>query len=275
MTEPARFGAHAPNLLQASILGVSRRLPATKLGRTLASPLKNLLVASVRSAIDVETFGARTRLYPRDNLTDKRALITPQLFDPAERAAIADRLHPAFVFIDAGANTGLYSLFVAAEAGAGARVVAIEPQPGVKERLAFNITANAWGHRIAHAEVALAEGPGEAELIVRAANVGASGLARGATHAGEASVTVPTQSLLAVMDAHGVTQADALKIDIEGAEDRVLPPFFRDCPEHRLPAMIIMEILSKDWTVDCVAAAKDAGYREAGRTRRNVILTRD
>lgn len=284
------FGTHAPNAVQKAILSVSRAMPATKLGRSLASPLKNIMTASVSGPLDLVTFGAKTRLYPRGNLTDKRAMITPQLFDPVERAAIASGFHDEFCFIDAGANTGLYSLFVAAANGPHAKIIAVEPQPVIKERLAFNIAANDFTH-ITHADVALAEGPGTAQLMVRQSNLGSSGFVRGdevpdtsdvpsarapdaAVAADCAIVEVPTVSLLDLMDAHDIACADALKIDIEGAEDRVLPPFFNTCPPERLPKMIVMEILSKDWTVDCVAAALALGYTERTRTRRNIVLVR-
>ncbi len=274
MAAPAPFGAYAPNALQAQILAISRRLPATQLGKTLASPLKNLLMANTSGPIDVETFGAKTRLHPNDNLTDKRALITPQLFDPIERGAIAEHFCEGFNFIDAGANTGLYSLFVAASVGPSAHVIAIEPQPVIKERLAFNIAANN-DIQIAHADTALAEGPGVAQLVVRERNLGSSGFARTAPNAGTQVVDVPTMSLFEVMEVHGMQRADALKIDIEGAEDRVLPPFFNQCPPDRLPRLIVMEILSTEWTVDCVQAAIEIGYTEQLRTRRNIVLRRD
>lgn len=303
--DPSPFGTRAPMGWQRAVLDISRNLPATKLGRSLASPLKNLMTASLPGPIDVITFGAKTRLYPKGNLTDKRAMITPQLFDPTERAAIATLFHDEFCFIDAGANTGLYSLFAAAATGPHAKIIAVEPQPIIKDRLAFNIAANEFD-QIRHADVALAEGPGTAQLLVRRSNLGSSGFVRAqkADNGGIAPkaiapkpitpepiapepiapkandtaqtsmVEVPTVSLLDVMDAHDMARADALKIDIEGAEDRVLPPFFASCPPQRLPRMIVMEILSKDWEIDCVAAARDVGYTEQARTRRNIVLVR-
>ncbi len=270
--QPPPFGAYAPGAFHGALLSITRSLPASKLGRSLASPVKNLILATRSNPVDIETFGAKTRLHPHDNLTDKRALVTPQLFDPVERAALAERFGDRFCFIDAGANTGLYSLFVAAAVGPGAKVIAIEPQPVIRERLAFNIDANGFS-QISHADVALAEGPGVAHLVVRATNLGSSGLASG-DGATEQIIDVPTAGLLEVMDAHGIERADALKIDIEGAEDRVLPGFFRDCPVERLPGLIIMETLSDSWQVDCVGLAKQIGYRAVGQTRRNILLSR-
>ena len=48
----------------------------------------------------------------------------------------------SFTFVDVGANVGLYSLFVATRARSRARILALEPQPGIVDRLRFNLAAN-------------------------------------------------------------------------------------------------------------------------------------
>lgn len=262
------FGALAPNPLQAALIALVRAAPARGLGRLITSPVRRLLMASLSGPIDVETLGFKARLDPRDNLSDKRAALIPAAFDAAERAVLADAITPGFVFIDAGANTGLYSLFVAARAGPAARIVAIEPQPGVKERLAFNIAANGFADRIRVVACALAEGPGEAILHLPGHNRGQASL-----QGDGAGVAVPTAALMAVMEEAGVTQADALKIDIEGAEERVLPAFFAACPKHRLPKLLLME-RNPGWATDCVGLAQAAGYRIVLDVGRNVVLRR-
>ena len=50
--------------------------------------------------LDVESLGARMRLYPYNNVCEKRILFTPQYFDPDERAFLQSRITPDFVFID-------------------------------------------------------------------------------------------------------------------------------------------------------------------------------
>ena len=46
------------------------------------------------------------------------------------------------MFIDVGANVGLFSFFVAACAGPSARILAVEPEKGNLERFFFNMRAN-------------------------------------------------------------------------------------------------------------------------------------
>jgi hypothetical protein len=80
--------------------------------------------------------------------------------------------------------------------------------------------------------------------------------------------------ILDLMDRFGVERADALKIDIEGAEERALIPFFERCPPGRLPGHIFMELSSHRWTIDCVDLTKRQGYDELTRTHMNVVLQR-
>ena len=99
--------------------------------------------------VDTTIWNARVRLYPSRNSCEKNALFTPQMLDVIERGELADALDRrlaeagGFTFVDIGANVGLYSLFVAARGGPRTRILAIEPQPGIVERLPFNLEANA------------------------------------------------------------------------------------------------------------------------------------
>ena len=95
--------------------------------------------------IDIESVGAKMRLYPYNNVAEKRLLFTPQYFDQAERDLIRSRVRPGFVFLDIGANIGGYSLAVAAFAGPNARILAFEPQPEIFQRLNYNIEQNPFG----------------------------------------------------------------------------------------------------------------------------------
>src|SRR5262249_4049977 len=100
------------------------------------------------SGLDVERWGLRMRLHPRRNGCEKGVLFTPQMYEVRERAELTAEIAKAasagrpFVFIDVGANVGLFSLFVASQAGGNARILAFEPEPENVRRLRFNIDAN-------------------------------------------------------------------------------------------------------------------------------------
>ena len=89
---------------------------------------------------------------------------------------------------------------------------------------------------------------------------------------GKGSTVALTSRILAEA---GVSHVDALKIDVEGFEDRVLTGFFADAPQALWPRAIVIEHLSKDeWLNDCIADMRARGYVEKGRTRSNTLLAR-
>src|SRR5580700_7829409 len=147
----APFGARTPRRLDRMILAVTARMPDNWLGLRLAILLRRAVtmrLAFPDGALDVERWGMRLRLHPRDNGCEKNLLFTPQMYEPVELAALAADIARAekqsrpYVVVDIGANVGLFSLFVAARAGDRARILAIEPEPGNLRRLAFNIGVN-------------------------------------------------------------------------------------------------------------------------------------
>ncbi|MEY9509462.1 hypothetical protein ABIF16_000193 [Bradyrhizobium elkanii] len=104
-------------------------------------------------------------------------------------------------------------------------------------------------------------------------NLGASHIVTG-TPTGKA-FKVPSLRLQRILDEAGASRVDALKIDVEGFEDRVLIGFFRDAPQALWPGAVVIEHLSKDeWTDDCIADMHARGYVEQGRTRSNTLLVR-
>jgi hypothetical protein len=72
-----------------------------------------------------------------------------------------------------------------------------------------------------------------------------------------------------------VGRVDALKIDVEGYEDRVLTGFFKQAPQALWPRAVVIEHLSRDeWLDDCIAGMLACGYAETGKTRSNTLLVR-
>src|SRR3974390_2087100 len=123
-SDPSEFGAYAPGLAMARLIAATSAAPSSWAGKRFAFFLRSLGIRALRGRpADVEWRGARMRLYPFNNITEKRILFTPQYFDPQEFEYLAPRITPDFVFVDVGANVGGYSLFVASRAGARARIV--------------------------------------------------------------------------------------------------------------------------------------------------------
>lgn len=121
--------------------------------------------------VDIEALGARMRLHPYTNICEKKMLYTPATFDAQELRILGDRLRDGFVFIDIGANIGAYSLFVAGRTGPSARILAIEPQPHIFDRLTRNIDLNAFA-TVKAISCAVADKAGEVTLFIDHRNSG-------------------------------------------------------------------------------------------------------
>lgn len=272
--EPEPFGTYAPTPLQARLIAFTRSRPETWLGMRLAFLARRVAMMTFRHSLDVEVFGQRMRLYPFNNVSEKRILFTPQYFDPVEREILARHVGERYVFIDIGANVGAYALFVAGLAGHGSRVLAVEPQPGVFDRLVRNISLNPSGI-VKAIGCALADKEGEMTLFLAARNRGESSVKfQGAPLEDGQSVRVPARTLLRLVEDEGLDHIDAVKIDVEGAEDLILMPFLRDAPPRLLPRLFIIENARERWQTDCIAALEAIGYATVAETRLNVVLER-
>lgn len=278
--DAAPFGARRPNALKRSVIALTRRLPDNWLGLRLAILLRRIVMSSGRDeAIDTGLWGLRLRLYPRRNGCEKNALFTPQMFDVTERGMLAREIDDTlrrgedFVFVDIGANVGLYSLFVAQRAGKRANILVIEPQPGIADRFAFNFALNP-DLSVTLVRQAVAGEDGEAELAIDARDSGGTSLRAERLGDGAERVRVGCRMLLGLLRDHGIARIDALKIDVEGAEDVVLTPFLAGAPEALLPGWILIEDAREAWRSDVFAALRRRGYAEIGRSAQNVVMAR-
>ena len=139
------YGRHAPRGWLAGLVRTARRCGTDWSGRRFAFALRAIGVRALAGRpLDVESLGTRMRLYPGNNVAEKNLLFTPQYFDPEERRFLAERLGTGFVFVDVGANVGGYALFAATLGGPKARILAVEPQADIFERLSFNIRQNSF-----------------------------------------------------------------------------------------------------------------------------------
>jgi FkbM family methyltransferase len=277
MNEP--FGALAPVWIDRLVMAATSRLPDNWFGLRLAILLRRVVTARLPgdSGLDVVRWGLRMRLHPRRNGCEKGVLFTPQMYEAGERDelfAAVDAARAAgrrFEFVDIGANVGLFSLLVASYAGANARILAIEPEPENLTRLRFNMSLNP-AIAIDVAGLALGEKAETVALDVDRRDKGGTRTRPLAQGAG--GLLVECRPLLSVLREAGVSRIDALKIDVEGNEDAVLVPFFREAPQSLWPDLIIVEDARELWRDNLFSLLTDNGYDVARRTRLNVVLRR-
>lgn len=267
----APFGTHAPGPLPRLLIDLCQGMPVTSLGRRLALWLRRLAMLAQGKVFDATVRGIRLRLYPADNVGERKFLFMPQFFDPAEMALLAERLPHDGTFVDIGANVGLYTLNAARHLGPGGRVLAVEPGPEAGRRLRFNLALNPTLASITLADCAIGAEEGVLSLHMDASNLGGSSLVR--DHGG-ASTPVRVRPLLDVLNEAGITRIDVLKIDIEGAEDQALLPFFQRAPESLWPRLIIIERSEDSWGQDLLGRFKEAGYASVADSRMNWLFER-
>ncbi len=263
------FGAFAPNAAQHAIISLARR---SRLKRGAFRPMLSRLVNLLRAGpVDVRYQGASFRFYHQASATERGALFNPD-YNLEELDFLRAHTPVGGVFVDVGANVGTYAMVLARHVGATGKVIAIEPHPVTHARLAFNRAASGFTQVIL---VAAAAGPSDGELMIETDgdNLGASHIVLG-DRAGNA-IRVPSLRLERILGDAGADQVDALKIDVEGYEDRVLTGFFRQAPQRLWPRAVVIEHLSRnEWQDDCIADMRARGYAETGKTRSNTLLMR-
>ena len=280
-TMTAPYGALTPGWLDKAVITTTSRLPSNWLGLRLAIGLRRIVTMRLSGdhGLDVERWGLRMRLHPRYNGCEKNLLFTPQMYEAAERAELVTEIDKAegsgrtFVFVDIGANVGLFSLFVASYASRNAKIIAVEPEPRNLSRLRFNVAANP-SVPIRVIALALGESEGRVVVEVNKRDRGGTRTRPLSEHDHDDNVCVECRPLLDVLRQEGVTYINALKIDVEGAEDKVLVPFFSSAPEALWPNLIIIEDTRNLWRIDLFSLLAERGYIISTRTKLNVMMRR-
>ena len=129
-------------------------------------------------------------------------------------------ISPGDVFVDAGANCGVYTVAAAHFAGPSGKVLAFEPGEDSLAMLRRNVQLNRFNH-VHVFPLALSESSGTARLYSH--NHGASSFTLGRTEEGDRlSFDIETATLDSVLARESITQVDVIKMDVEGAEELIL-----------------------------------------------------
>ncbi len=216
------------------------------------------------------------RLYTIDNYTDRALVNRGRYKEQVEiewlRAHFKGR---TIVFVDIGANSGMYSLLVGRDLAPDSRILAVEPNPIMRARLETNV----WLNKLKNVDVlgcAIADMRGQMRLLFpKPKNFGEATLHTEMGRDAE-GVDVPVIPLLELMRDENAPSFDMLKIDVEGFEDRALAPFLESAPDHVLPEVMVIEHAHKRfWNTDLHECCERRGYKRAFENRENWIMTLD
>lgn len=176
-------------------------------------------------------------------------------YEPEIAALIQSTLREGETALDIGANIGYFTLLMARKVGPAGRVIAFEPVPSVYAVLCENLRLNACIQALAECiAVADVEGPGamQSDLNNPLSSVGqlvdTGGLA------------VPLVSIDRYVETAGVQKLDLVKIDVEGAEDRVIRGMTKTL--KTLHPTVFVEIHANDGREsEGLRRLQEAGYR--------------
>ncbi len=270
------FGQYRPRGALRSLLHITRNAGGHWLGRRMALLVRRIGLRRLRARpvdVTVDTLKARMRLYPFNNACEKRLLFTPQFSDREERHFLAERIAPGMIFFDIGAGCGAGSLFVALRAGPRARILAIEPQPILFERLVYNLGQNPAATVKALA-CAVADVDGRATLFDNPRDLAQTSMRIVDAETGGSCFSVEAKSLATLVHDEGLRRIDLMKLDVEGAEDLVLEPFLTGEPDFLWPRALVLAYSPAKWEVDLLGLLESRGYVPVARTRVYVMYER-
>jgi FkbM family methyltransferase len=270
------FGEYRPHGALRRLLQFTQNAGLHWLGQRAALLVRGVGLRRLRARpvdVTVETLRARMRLYPYNNACEKRLLFTPQLSDREERRFLSLRIAPDMSFLDIGAGVGATSLFVALRAGPRAKILAVEPQPLLYERLVYNLRQNPAA-TVKAMDCAVADAEGDVTLFINPYDLAETSMRIVNVEGGGDSVRVSARALATLVREEGFEGIDAMKLDVEGAEDLVLEPFLAAEPEKLWPRVLILAYSPGKWDVDLCGMLEERGYIRVLRTRVYVMYER-
>ncbi len=264
-----------------AVRNLACRTTDNRLGRMANSLLRKIALFYWDSPVDIAIYDSqKARLHPKDNICEKRMFGGSQYWDITERnfldtvIAKSDKDTP-FIFIDAGANVGLYSIFMddrAQHYDKKIKILAIEPDPTNRARLEFNIlSSNIDTITVIPDAIGDGTGTGTGQLLQPDDNRGQVRLNQEAKPNTDSSLPVVTiRPLVKMLKEHDIDSINALKIDIEGYEEVALKAFFAEAPTALWPKLLIMETWGEG--TPALELCLKKGYGITQETRLNAIL---
>ncbi len=208
-------------------------------------------------AVDLDGF----TLYVRDDAAVGGQILRDRAYEPAVTAAIETALRPGSVFVDVGASLGYFTVLGGRAVGPAGKVHAFEPGSQNHSMVLLNAAMNGLENVELH-RVAVSDVPG----TMLYAGHGANGFVRpfdGDPAAVTTHEVVEATTLdLALGDE---ARVDVVKIDVEGAEGRVLRGAERVIRRHR-PTIVFelsppgLESVSGMTGVELLSWLEDLGY---------------
>ncbi|MEM9795824.1 MAG: FkbM family methyltransferase [Pseudomonadota bacterium] len=155
----------------------------------------------------------------------------------------------------------------------GGRVVAVEPNPIMVERLNQNIALNGLGDCVDVRAIALSDAPGQTDLHVYAHNMGEASLRPDMRHQGR-TITVETWTLSRLIADNPGFKTVVVKMDVEGLEDRVLRGILDDEAPCPIDHLLIETQHAGDWSYPLLERLAARGFQAMPSVEGNTFFSR-
>ena len=181
------------------------------------------------------------------------------------------------VFIDIGANMGLYTQNIASlnSENKKIRIIAVDPNPINTFRLKENLKLlkKRIPEILSLTKIKnCALGNKNKKMNFDFSNGLANGLLTNKEN--KEKIKVKCKKLIDIINEEKLNYITNLKIDIEGSEDLVLIPFFKNCKKKLYPKNIVLEHSShKLWKKNLINFLNNIGYKKIFKNESNIILT--
>ena len=204
-------------------------------------------------------------LFRCPNAQTLRRAFTIYIKEPGTIAWLDEQLRPGEVFLDVGANVGVYTLYAGLRVGAGGHVFAIEPHLRNAAALLDNVLVNNLQDRVSLLTIAVSDLPGAARFDYREWRTGSShsqlrtALAMPAPQLSAIAEIKIAQSIDALLEA-GVIQPPALiKVDVDGIEALIVRGMARLLTSPHRPRSVQVECEPANY-VEIEQLMGDYGY---------------
>jgi FkbM family methyltransferase len=229
------------DLVLSSFRVVGRALPNIKYIRALPNvvfaPLCRLVAPPANGEL-IDVGGFQMSLDRRE-CVDRALYFTPQLYDRDFLFEVQRRFPSnGGIFIDCGANIGYWSLCMA-HTFARSNIYSLEINPNTAKILANNVRINNFKN-ITVINYGVSDQDGIVSLFLNlTGNRGGDSLVPSPDRS---SIQVNVRKLLDLVKEFHIIKIDAMKIDIEGYETKVLRAFYEEAPRNLWPVTMCVEL---------------------------------
>ena len=258
------FGYFAPNSIQKILIFIGQK---SFLKRGLfRSQYTKLIFSLKKGPLDIYFRKCAYRIFGENNLIEYGILLDPR-YNHSDLEFLIDGANHDSNFVDLGSNIGLYSQPLALASPNG-KVISIDANPLMEERLSFNFQASAIKN-IQFVLSAVSDKIGKGSLKIRKDDIAIVAVDE------NIQSDIKINTLKNIIKENNIENIYGLKIDIEGHEDKALVPFLLNSKDSLLPKKIVIEKLSKNTDyLGCKMAFEKLNYKLISRSKNNSFYER-